>query len=117
MRFSVLDLDMVARAADAVIPGDIVIGAEDEMHLIRRTLALNAHELNLLSVSEDGVTHHAIVAKNAMLKTCRNYDRSLLETTFSMSWCQNCDSLRARPGEWAEDDYICKVCRSLLESL
>jgi hypothetical protein len=107
--------------------GDSIIGQDDREYLIEeitprwanaRTRAeasltgdlLTGFDIKALDVN--GLAVKTFIAKNARLNAIkRRIDDEDAERLFGIKVCLECEEMRSIARYWADDDYICKVCR------
>jgi hypothetical protein len=119
-------------AGDSVIGADtkeyIIVAIEecDDVDAVAQFMELNNTTypdgptgLKLTCNNEDGLEVHTVVPYNATVDAILKRAQSLevaQERAYGMKRCMECATMRSIAREWAEDDYICKVCRHLLDS-
>lgn len=75
--------------------------------------------LKLTCNDEDGNEVVTVVPPNAVVDAVLQRAQSMdvaIDRTFGMKRCDECKQMRSNAREWDENDYICKVCRHLLDS-
>lgn len=114
-RFDRVELDVAAPvlAAELAI-GEFIIGADDNSYMIEEIGRDLEYEYELYCVNDQGLAVKANVARNAYINKVIN-PPELAEGVYGLRLCQSCDKLRSRSRQWAEDDYICLLCRRSID--
>lgn len=104
-------------AADELVPGDSMLGADDDEFLVE-TVVSSETGIVIHALDRNGRAHTAIMPRNGYCKARQGRLATLDPDSkmFGLKTCFNCGERRSEAYHWEYNDYVCKVCREEIDS-
>lgn len=99
--------------------GDAIVGSDTRLYLIEAIEALNDVQVRIHATGPDGERQISYLATNSCVDAVLERAQTLefvQDRMMGFKYCTGCEQSRSVAREWDESDYVCKVCRHLLDS-